>query len=1087
MAARQLRFGDDARAALMAGVDAVADAVGVTLGPKGRYVVIDRSRDGRSADIVVTNDGVSVARELELEDAFENQGGRLIRLVASVTDDVAGDGTTTATLLARAMIRAGLRNVAAGADPIALRAGIEHGVAQAVEHLAERQAIGIADRAQLARVAAVAAGDDEIGAVVADAFDAVGPDGVVAVRRAELGTASLALELAEGMRFHQGYLSPHMVTDAQRGEAVLEDAWVLIANQDVTRAEQLLGVVERAAAAGRPLLVVADRVTGPALGLLVRNTLEGRLRCVAVNARHLGHHRRRHLEELALFTGGEAIADRLDVTQPLGMSVEQAHPAQLGRAARVVVTRGTTTITGGAGDPAAIAARLDRLRREADEAESAGDRAQLRERIEELAGATASIRLGAATEPELAERWSRTEDAVRAARAALREGIVPGGGVALLEAGDAIDARGLSDDVAAGAEVVRRALAEPARRIADNAGLDGSVAVRRTRALPAGDGLDVVAGEYVDMVDAGVLDPTAVVRVALQSAASVAKVVLATEVLAVEPARLPASADEPEHVPPKRLRHGAEARLALLAGIDTVARAVSGTLGPRGRTVVLPAALVDPDAADGRILVCDDGVTVARAIDPGDPFEALGARLVREAAGATNEAAGDGTTTATLLAGSLVALGQRNVAAGAEPLALRRGIERATQQAAAHLREVQSLDVGGRERLARVAAIAAGDAELGELVAAAHEQVGRDGVVGVEEGHTLGLELDVALGMRWEQGYLAADMATDAARGEAVLEDPHVLCVDERITSADALLPALELAAGSGRPLLLVVLGLGEEARAMLVANRLRGRVTAVAVTAPDFLDRRRRNLEDIAILCGGEAITEELGLSLERVGPAQLGRARRAVVTRSTTTIVDGAGDRAAIAARIDEIRRELEHDDPLDFFRERLRARLARLSGGVATIRVGAATEAEARERLLRAEDAVRAAEAALREGVVAGGGVALLRAAAAIDASGLAGDEATGARIVRRALEEPLRRLAANAGLEPSVVVDRVRGLGPGEGLDAATGEYRHLIDAGILDATLVVRSALEHAASIAKTVLVAECVVARAPLPTGPARR
>jgi chaperonin GroEL len=1060
VAARQLRYGDDARSALMAGVDAVGDAVGLTLGPKGRYVVVDRS----AGDIAVTNDGVTVAREIELEDPFENQGARLMRQVASVTEDVAGDGTTTATVLAQAMIRAGLRNVAAGADPVALRHGIELAVAQAVEHLAERQAIGIADRAQLARVASVAAGDEEIGAIVADAFGAVGADGVVTVRRAETGTHDVALELTEGMRFHQGFLSPHMVTDPERGEAVLEDAYVLIANQEITRAEQLVPLLERIAPSGRPLLVVADRVSGTALGLLVRNTLEGGLRAVAVKARHVGEHRRRHLEELALFTGGESIAGKLDLTQPLGLRVEHAQPAQLGRAERVVVTRNTTTIVGGAGEPAAVATRLRRLRRELDEAKSTADRTQLQERLGELAGVTAQVKVGAATETELAERWSRTEDAVRAARSAVREGIVPGGGVALLEAGDAIDAGGLGEDAATGAAIVRRALAEPVRRIADNAGLFGTVAVERTRALPAGDGLDVVGGAYVDMIDAGILDPTVVVRVALQSAASVAKVVLATEVLAVEPDRPPPAADEPGYVAPKRILHGAAARLALRTGVDAVARAVSVTLGPRGRTVVLPAALVT-----------SDGVTVARAIDLRDGCEALGARLVREIAGATNEAAGDGTTTATVLARSLVAAGQRNVVAGADPLALRRGIERAAAQATAHLLEV-SAEVAGPEQLARVAAVAAGDEAIAAVVADAHTRVGRDGIVAIEEGHTLGLELDVALGMRWDKGYLAAGMATDAARGEAVLEHPHVLCVDRRIASGDELVPALELAVASGRPLLLVVLGLDEDPRAMLVANTLRERVAAVAVTAPDFLDRRRRNLEDIAILCGGEAITEELGLGLAQVRPAQLGSARRVVVTRETTTIVDGAGDRAAIQARIDELRAELDRGGHVEFFRERLRARLARLAAGVATIKVGAATQAEARERMLRVEDAVRSADAALREGVVPGGGVALLRAREAIDLRGLETDEATGAAILGRALEEPLRRIAANAGLEPAVVVERVRELGPAFGLDAATGEYRDLLDAGIVDATLVVRSALENAVSIAKTLLVVECLVA-----------
>ena len=1063
MGAKQLRFGAGARMALMAGVDAVADAVRVTLGPKGRYVVIDR--DG---GLAVTNDGVTVARELQLEHGFENPGAQLIRQAASVTDAVAGDGTTTATVLAQAMIRAGLRNVAAGADPIALRRGFEHAVGQAVAHLADRQAIGIAGRAQVARVATLAAGDEEIGAVVAEAFEAVGEEGVVNVLRTDTRARATALELTLGLRFRQGLLSPHMITDPGRGEAVLEDAYVLIANQELSGAEQLVPVLERVAATGRPLLVIGDRVTGPALGLLVRNTLEGVVRCVAVKARHVGHHRRRHLEEVAIFTGGESIADMLDATRPLGMTVEQVQLSQLGRAERVVVTRSATTIVGGAGDAAAIEARIRQLRREIDDAQDVGERNQLLERLGAVAGVIAEIRFGAPTETEIAERRSRIEDAVRATRAALREGIVPGGGVALLEAGDAIDPSGLGEDEAAGAEIVRCALSEPARQIAENAGLEGSVAVERTRALPSGDGLDVRSGEYGDVIDAGIVDAALVTRVALESAASVAKVILVSEVVAIENGR-PAPVGE---VALKRLRYGAEARLALQSGIDSVARAVAVTLGPGGRNVVLP-----PGPGE-RTAITSDGVTVARAIDVEDPFEALGARLAREVAGATNEAAGDGTTTATVLARSIVDSGRRNVAAGADPIALRRGIELAVEQVARRL-EAQSAEVAGSEQLAHVAAVAAGDRAIGAVVAAAFERAGRDGVVGVEEGHTLDLDLEVALGMRWDQGFLARDMITDAGRAEAVLEHPHVLCVDRRIASGHELLPVMELAIDSGRPLLLVVIGLGRSAQETLIANARRGRLTSVAVGAPDFLEQRRRNLEDIAILTGGQAITDELGLGLERVRLSQLGGARRVVVTRDATTIVGGAGEPEAIAARTGELRRELDRNDHVPFLREQLRQRLARLAGGVASIRVGAATEAERGERMLRAEDAVQAARAALREGIVPGGGVALLRAGGAIDASGLPADEVTGAGIVRGALEEPLRRIAENAGLEGSVAVERVRGLGAREGLDASTGEYRDLVDAGVVDATMVVRSALENAASIAKTVLVAECLAARAP--------
>jgi chaperonin GroEL len=1067
-------------------VDAVADATALTLGPRGRYVVLDRK-----GALTVTNDGATVARELEIEGRFENQGARLVREVARLTEEAAGDGTTTATVLAQAIVRGGLTQVAAGASPGALRRGIEHAVEQVTDHLRGVQAVEITDRAEAARVAGVAAGDAAIGEMVADAFAQVDPEGVVNVVHGD-GDAD-ELELTEGMRFHSGYVSPHMITDPERGEAVLEDPYILIANQDVTSAGQLLAVLERVAPTGKPLLVIGDRVSGSALGLLVANIVRGRLRSVAVKAAYVGRHRREHLEEVAAFTGGESIAEMLDAKRRLGMTVQGADISQLGRARRVVVTRSTTTITGGAGDPAAVAARIERLRREIEDAQVIGERRQLETRIAHLAGAIAEIRVGAATETERSERRLRIEDAIKATRGALEEGIVPGGGVALLAAAEAIDSGGLGSDEASGAEVVRRALTEPLRRIAANAGLDGSVVIGRAGELPRGHGIDVRTGEYGDMVAAGVLDPTVAPLAALHAAASMASLVLATEAVAIE-LRAPdddGADDELRYVPARRLIYGAEARAALTSGIDAVADAVTITLGPRGRHVIMDAP--GDDGAEGsngrapgngRVVITNDGASVARAIELGDRFRNQGARLVREVAGATSEEAGDGTTTATLLAQAIVRGGQRNVAAGADPLALRRGIERAARQVSDYLRDRRSLEVEGPERVARVAAMAAGDERIGAVVSEAFEQVGLDGVVNVEPGHGLDLTLDVVLGMRWANGYLSAGMATGPAGGEAVLEDAYILCVDRRISTPEELPPVLDEVTETGRPLLIVALAMNGEAQAALLAARARGRLTSVAVMAPDFLERRRRNLEDIAILTGGEAITEELGLELERVRLAQLGSARRVVVTRNSTTIIDGAGDTTKIDARIDALRVELERERLPQFLRDRLRERLARLASGVAAIKVGAATEFEIRERMRRSEDAVRAAEAALREGIVPGGGAALLGAQEAIDATGLEPDETTGAMILRRALEEPLRRIATSAGMDDSLAVERARALGPGGGLDAVTGEWRDLVEAGIIDPTLVIRSALEAAVSIAKTVLVSECVAVYARPPVEP---
>ncbi len=526
----------------------------------------------------------------------------------------------------------------------------------------------------------------------------------------------------------------------------------------------------------------------------------------------------------------------------------------------------------------------------------------------------------------------------------------------------------------------------------------------------------------------------------------------------------------------KELKYSSEARKSLEAGVDAVANAVKVTLGPKGRYVVL-------DKKFGAPTITNDGVTIAREIEVEDVFENQGAQLVREVATATNDVAGDGTTTATVLAQAIVRQGLKNVAAGANPLALKRGIEKAVDQVVANIAS-QSKEVSGKDQIARVATISAGDEEIGDVIADAIEKVGKDGVVNVEEGQTFGMDLEFTEGMQFDKGYISPYMVTDQDRMEATLEDPYILIANQKIGSVRDVLPVLEAVIQSGKPLLIIAEDVEGESLATLVVNKLRGTFTGVAVKAPGFGDRRKRMLEDIAILTKAEVITEEMGLKLENTQVSQLGHARRVVVGKDNTTIVDGAGDAEAIKGRINQIKAEVENTDS-DFDREKLQERLAKLSGGVAVVKVGAATETEMKEKKHRVEDALQATRAALEEGIVPGGGVALLQASAAVSVDGDGAstdgsdDERTGARIVLRALEEPLRQIAENAGLEGSVVVNDVRKAKPGEGLNAATNEIVDLVAAGVIDPAMVTRSALQNAASIAKNILTTEAIVAEVP--------
>ena len=527
----------------------------------------------------------------------------------------------------------------------------------------------------------------------------------------------------------------------------------------------------------------------------------------------------------------------------------------------------------------------------------------------------------------------------------------------------------------------------------------------------------------------------------------------------------------------KELKFNEDARRALERGVNILADAVKVTLGPKGRYVVL-------DKKFGAPTITNDGVTIAREIELEDVFENQGAQLVREVATATNDVAGDGTTTATVLAQAIVREGLKNVAAGANPMGLKRGIETAVEAVVENLKG-QSKDVSGKEDIARVATVSSREREIGDVIGDSIEKVGKDGVVNVEEGQTLGLELEFTEGMQFDKGYLSPYMITDPERMEAVLEDPYILVANQKIGAVKDLLPVLEQVIQAGRPLLVVAEDVEGESLATIVVNKLRGTFTAVAVKAPGFGDRRKRMLEDIAILTGGEVITEEMGLKLENTKLSQLGHARRVVIDKDSTTLIDGAGETEAIKGRIKQLKAEIENTDS-DFDREKLQERLAKLSGGVAVIKVGAATETEMKEKKHRVEDALQAARAALEEGQVPGGGVALLNAADAVrDAvlGSLEGDERTGAQIILKSLEEPLRQLSANAGLEGSVVVQQVRAAKSGWGLNIETGEVEDLLKSGIGDPTMVTRSALQNAASIAKNILTTEAIVAEAPEKAG----
>ncbi|MWV44499.1 chaperonin GroEL [Paenibacillus sp. HJL G12] len=526
----------------------------------------------------------------------------------------------------------------------------------------------------------------------------------------------------------------------------------------------------------------------------------------------------------------------------------------------------------------------------------------------------------------------------------------------------------------------------------------------------------------------------------------------------------------------KDIRFSEDARRSMLRGVDALANAVKVTLGPKGRNVVLEKKFGSP-------LITNDGVTIAKEIELEDAFENMGAQLVKEVATKTNDVAGDGTTTATVLAQAMIREGLKNVTAGANPMVIRKGIDKAVRAAVTELKNI-AIAVNDNQKIAQVAAISAADEEVGQLIAEAMEKVGNDGVITVEESRGFNTEMEVVEGMQFDRGYVSPYMITDTDKMEAVLDNPYILITDKKISTTQEILPLLEKIVQQGRPLVIIAEDIEGEAQAMLVVNKLRGTFNAVAVKAPGFGDRREAMLQDIAALTGGQVITEKLGLDLKSATIDQLGNARQVRVTKENTTVVDGSGDKSDITARVNQIRAQLE-ETTSEFDKEKLQERLAKLAGGVAVIKVGAATETELKERKLRIEDALNATRAAVEEGIVSGGGTALVNVYKAVAAVDVTGDEKTGVNIVLRALEEPIRTIAANAGQEGSVIVERLKKEEVGVGYNAATDEWVNMFEAGIVDPAKVTRSALQNAASVAAMFLTTEAVIADKPEPEKPA--
>ena len=887
--AKEIKYNVEAREFLKEGVDALSNAVKVTLGPKGRNVIIDKKFGAPQ----VTKDGVTVAKEVELEDAIPNMGAQMVKEVASKTNDDAGDGTTTATVLAQAMIGVGLKNVTAGANPMDLKRGIDKAVGVVVDSLKKQSQTVGTDFAKIEQVATISANNDgTIGKLIAEAMGKVNKEGVITVEEAK-GTET-HVDVVEGMQFDRGYISAYFITDTEKMEAQLDKPYILITDKKISTMKELMGVLEPVAQSGRSLLIIAEDVDGEALSALVVNKLRGTLKIAACKAPGFGDRRKEMLEDIAVLTGATVIST------DKGMKIEDANLSVLGTAEKVTLNKENTTIVDGAGSKDAIAARVAQIRAGIEAATSDYDKEKLQERLAKLAGGVAVLYVGAATEVEMKEKKDRVDDALAATRAAVEEGIVPGGGVAYIRA----------------------------------------------------------------------------VEVELE-----------------------------------------------------------------------------------------------------DAIPNMGAQMVKEVASKTNDDAGDGTTTATVLAQAMIGVGLKNVTAGANPMDLKRGIDKAVGVVVDSLKK-QSQTVGTDfAKIEQVATISANnDGTIGKLIAEAMGKVNKEGVITVEEAKGTETHVDVVEGMQFDRGYISAYFITDTEKMEAQLDKPYILITDKKISTMKELMGVLEPVAQSGRSLLIIAEDVDGEALSALVVNKLRGTLKIAACKAPGFGDRRKEMLEDIAVLTGATVISTDKGMKIEDANLSVLGTAEKVTLNKENTTIVDGAGSKDAIAARVAQIRAGIEAATS-DYDKEKLQERLAKLAGGVAVLYVGAATEVEMKEKKDRVDDALAATRAAVEEGIVPGGGVAYIRAVEALETlKGDNEDQTTGIQIVKRAIEEPLRQIVTNAGGEGSVVVNKVKEGKGAFGYNARDDRYEDLLKAGIIDPTKVSRVALENAASIASMFLTTECVLA-----------
>ncbi len=1025
---------------LLRGVSKLADIVKVAFGPKGRNVAVKRSNGGT----ILTTDFRTIANEFRLPDPIENMGAHLARDVATKTRRTAGDGATTTVILAQSIFSEGLKAMNAGARSAALKRGIQFAVEVATKSL-EKQSNPVVSGKVVAQVGTISAdNDDEIGNLIALAIEKVGNDGAITVE--ESRTLETWLDVAEGTQFDRGYLSPDFVTDPERMEVVLENPLILIHEKKISSMKELLPVLEQVARLGRSLLVIAEDIEGEALATLVVNKVRGTLQVAAVKAPGFGDRRKAILEDIAILSGGKA------VTEDFGLKLENIAVELLGKARRVIINSDTTTIFEGSGSPAAIDTRVRQLRAQVEAATSDYDHEKLEERLAKLVGGVAVIKVGASSEIEMKAKKVRVEDALCAAKTAVDQGVVPGAGVAFIRCIAALQRLSAEADEQIGVDIVKGALEQPLRVIAGNGGFDADEAIQLAQGMSS---------------IANVPEPTHAVRLVLQNASAIAVHMLTTEtVIAEVPQKTPFSAEPLAYLPAAT---GQKTELMTLwLGVHHVSEAVRGTFGPRGRNAII-------QRKDGNIIVTREGAAVVEYLELQDAQQNMGVQLVREAATRSLRLTGSGTVTTILLAESILAGCTKAANKSLNLTTLAGGIQKAARCVSDAIQRL-SRPVSGN-KVERVATISANDDDvIGNLIASAIEKVGSGGVITVEESRTLETWLDVVEGTQFDRGYLSPDFVTDPENMEVVLENPLILIHQKKIGSMKELLPVLEQVARLDRPLLVIAEDVESEVLATLVVNKVRGTLQVAAVKAPGFGDRRKAMLEDLAILSGGKALTEGSDLKLEKVTVEHLGKARKVTIDSNNTTIIEGGGTSDAIEGRIRQLRAEVEATAS-DYDREKLQERLAKLVGGVVVIKVGATTKTEMKERKECIEEALRAAKAAIEEGVVPGCALVFVRASFELKSLRVSGDEQIGVEIVRRACEEPLRQLCFNADRNWTEVIELIgNDMRSDYGFNAVSGRHEDLVQAGIVDTAQSARLSFENAAALAVRLLTTEKLMA-----------